>query len=72
MVISCTLCCNLGLPWIVKLGLSYIVCLPSLIENLLFIINDMKSEIVNRAQYPRKPGTQMNEKFKNMAKKAFG
>ncbi|CAB3976615.1 CREB3 regulatory factor [Paramuricea clavata] len=40
-------------------------------ENLLFIIKDMKSEIVNRAQYPRKPGTQLNEKFKNMAKKAF-
>lgn len=32
----------------------------------------MKSEIVNRAHYPRKPGSPLNEKFKTMAKKAFG
>ena len=43
-----------------------------LLENLIFIINDMKSEIVNRAHYPRKPGSLLNEKFKSMAKKAFG
>lgn len=42
------------------------------IENLQFIISDMKNEIVHRAQHPRKPGSPLNEKFKNMAKPAFG
>jgi hypothetical protein len=32
----------------------------------------MKNEIVHRTQYPRKPDSPLNEKFKNMAKKAFG
>ncbi|XP_028390906.1 CREB3 regulatory factor-like [Dendronephthya gigantea] len=40
-------------------------------ENLMFLINDMKNEIVNRAQYPRKHGSSLSEKFKHMAKKAF-
>lgn len=47
-------------------------CCSPLLENLMFIINDMKNEIVNRAQYPRKSGSSLSEKFKNMAKKAFG
>ena len=54
-----------------KITLS-LPCVSSLLENLIFIINDMKSAIVNRAHYPRKPGSPLNEKFKSMAKKAFG
>ena len=45
---------------------------PFFLENLMFIINDMRNAILNRAQYPRKPGSSLNEKFKSMEKKAFG
>jgi hypothetical protein len=38
----------------------------------MVVIKDMKNEIVNRAQYPRKPGSPLNEKFKNMAQNVFG
>ena len=40
-------------------------------ENLTYILNDMKNEIVSWTRLPRRPGNTLNEKMKDMEKKAL-
>lgn len=51
---------------------SYYIYFFFQLENLTFLINDMKNEIVSWARMRQKPENLLNERFQDMAKKALG